>query len=1217
MHQIFSASDDNVIMKQVLDTHLPDGTDVDVKPLVHIVEEILRHATINATIDADSTSMVAHIDVGKLNAVLILDSVSHVIDNLARELALILRAFAQIYSSNQLAKSMAIRMEQSAPLEPRFDALNKLIHSVIKLTWFIMQFNEMPYSYVSDVAAFARALQTIPTAVYWSVRGIIACAAQITSLTSMEHEYGISSSEMQSWELSTLILKMTHLLEFLKKQWVECHRVIEEMAFRHSFNQLFETLHIDNMRILKTMFNSRDDPLPLFDGATKKRVSFEVLRRRNVLLLISGLDMSREELSILEQIYSESRSLGSRMDALYELVWVPMVDHSIEYMDIQFDDMRNNMPWYSVYHLSKIDRVVKKSIGDRWNYSGKPILVVLDPQGKELSPNAMHMMWIWGNTAFPFTTAREEALWRNETWRLELLVSGMDATILDWAKQDKYIFLYGGDDIEWIRKFTSNAHAMATAARIPLQMPYVGKSKEKESVRRAIVTINVENLSYYWHDTTQIEKLLSYDKDGSWALLCRGSQILTIGHGPVLLQTLADFDLWKERIPTMGFDLSFKDYYDKLYGAANMDDDVIKTQVLDTHHSDGTDVDVKTLVYIADQILMAPLRKLEGKSRKTNAHQNAVLTLNSLSHIIDKLACEMSRKRSSEKDLHTTTLYILHTVRNFQWEAKLALILACFALNHGEFWLLPQIMELSAPLKRKFDALTKLAYSVLESTRCIIQLKGLPSTHLSAGVPAMDAAINSVPSAVYWNVRGIISCAVQITGFTSLGHETSSSEMQSWEQSSLILKINELLEFLKRQLEECNRVIEDRKDMDFRHSFNRLFKEIHNDNMEILEVLINSRDDPLPLFDGTTKKKVSLDVLRRKNVLLLISGLDVSREELVNLTEIYMMSRVQQGSRMIALYELVWIPIVDAMDKKFEDTKNSMPWYSVHNPSYVDMVVRKSIGDRWNFRSKPILVVLDPQGKELNRNAIHMMWIWGFMAFPFTTDKEEALWRDETWSLNLILAYSGIDITVYNWVREDKYIFLYGGDNIEWIRKFTNNVQAMATAAHIPLEMAYVGKSNTTQKVQRAIETISVQKLSYYLPDTMVRSFWTRLKSILFSKIQLKGAEDPIMRHIKKLLSYEKKGSWALIGRGSQFPTIGHGSTMLQTTADFDLWKEHIPTKGFDLSFKEYHDKLHAAANKCCRVEFPNEAAGIPEDMGCPECSRVMGKHISFLCCHD
>ena len=47
-NSIFSASDDNVIMQQVTGTHLPDGTDVDVKPLLNIVEDILRHSTINA-----------------------------------------------------------------------------------------------------------------------------------------------------------------------------------------------------------------------------------------------------------------------------------------------------------------------------------------------------------------------------------------------------------------------------------------------------------------------------------------------------------------------------------------------------------------------------------------------------------------------------------------------------------------------------------------------------------------------------------------------------------------------------------------------------------------------------------------------------------------------------------------------------------------------------------------------------------------------------------------------------------------------------------------------------------------------------------------------------------------------------------------------------------------------------------------------------------------
>ncbi|KAI3793880.1 hypothetical protein L1987_36503 [Smallanthus sonchifolius] len=685
------------------------------------------------------------------------------------------------------------------------------------------------------------------------------------------------------------------------------------------------------------------------------------------------------------------------------------------------------------------------------------------------------------------------------------------------------------------------------------------------------------------------------------------------------------------------------------------DDNVIMKQVLDTHLPDGTDVDVKPLVHIVEDILRhatinaaidADSTSLVAHTDVAKSHQtNAHMILHALSHIIDKLACEMSFKCLSGVDGHTTALALFHEVGNYHWDAKLALILAAFALNYGEFWLLaqiyssnqlaksmailrqvPMIMEHSAPLKPRFDALGKLIRAVIELTQCIMQFKELPSSYVSTDAPAMAKALNTVPTAVYWNVRGIIACAAQITSLTSMGHEygISSTEMQSWELSSLTLKINHLLDFLKEQLKECHRFIGDRKELDFRHSFNQLFETIHIDNMKIPKIILNWKDDPLPLFDGATKKRVSLEVLRKRNVLLLISGLDMSRDELSILEQIYSESRVP-GSRMDALYEVVWVPIVDpnieyneAMDMQFEDMRKTMPWYSVYHPSNIDRAVKRSIGDRWHFRSKPILVVLDPQGRELSPNAIHMMWIWGSAAFPFTTAKEAALWREETWRLELLVTI--IDNNILNWIREDKYIFLYGGDDIEWIRKFTSNARAMATAARIPLEMAYVGKSKKKENVRRATATINVEKLSYYWTDpSMVWFFWTRLESMLFSKIQLRQADDqdPIMLQIKKLLSYDKDGSWALLCRGSTILTTGHGSTMLQTPADFDLWKEHIPNRGFDLSFKEYHDKLHVAANNCCRFEFPISAGRIPEGMRCPECHRLMEKYTAFLCCHD
>lgn len=103
---------------------------------------------------------------------------------------------AQLFSSNQLARSMAllkqvpIIMEHSGSLKHRFDALSNLLFAVLDLTKAIIAFEELPALYITkDTPALSAAIATIPTAVYWSIRSIIACATQISCLTSMGHEY--------------------------------------------------------------------------------------------------------------------------------------------------------------------------------------------------------------------------------------------------------------------------------------------------------------------------------------------------------------------------------------------------------------------------------------------------------------------------------------------------------------------------------------------------------------------------------------------------------------------------------------------------------------------------------------------------------------------------------------------------------------------------------------------------------------------------------------------------------------------------------------------------------------------------------------------------------------------------------------------------------------------------------------------------------------------
>lgn len=44
---MFSASDDTAMMKQIQATHAPDGREIEVKPIIQIIEDILRRATPN------------------------------------------------------------------------------------------------------------------------------------------------------------------------------------------------------------------------------------------------------------------------------------------------------------------------------------------------------------------------------------------------------------------------------------------------------------------------------------------------------------------------------------------------------------------------------------------------------------------------------------------------------------------------------------------------------------------------------------------------------------------------------------------------------------------------------------------------------------------------------------------------------------------------------------------------------------------------------------------------------------------------------------------------------------------------------------------------------------------------------------------------------------------------------------------------------------------
>ncbi|KAJ4974390.1 hypothetical protein NE237_007564 [Protea cynaroides] len=347
------------------------------------------------------------------------------------------------------------------------------------------------------------------------------------------------------------------------------------------------------------------------------------------------------------------------------------------------------MRWYSVHRPSFIHPAVIKYIKEVWRFNKKPILVVLDPQGSVVSPNALDMMWVWGRLAFPFTSMTEEALWKEATWGLELLVHDIDQHVINWIMEERFICLYGGEDIEWIRKFTTTTRAVAQEAGIPFEMVYVGKSKHKDQVGRNISVITMEKLSHCWPDLTSIwffwvrlesmwhsemrlgstiEKdhimqeimtMLTFDgSEQGWALISKGSTTMVKAKGDLFLECFQQYEnVWKKFVDVKGEEAAEKKKESLRWWLKEEDEEPKKEK---NHRLQATPLDTKSLYMRIQQ------HAIEGM-------------LDELRHLIQKISCEISYKCSEGEDLDLTTVGLFKTLSSYSWDAKVVLALTAFA----------------------------------------------------------------------------------------------------------------------------------------------------------------------------------------------------------------------------------------------------------------------------------------------------------------------------------------------------------------------------------------------------------------------------------------------------------------------------------------------------------------------------------------------------------
>jgi len=192
---------------------------------------------------------------------------------------------------------------------------------------------------------------------------------------------------------------------------------------------------------------------------------------------------------------------------------------------------------------------------------------------------------------------------------------------------------------------------------------------------------------------------------------------------------------------------------------------------------------------------------------------------------------------------------------------------------------------------------------------------------------------------------------------------------------------------------------------------------------------------------------------------------------------------------------------------------------------------------------------------------------------------------------------------------------------MDWIRKFTISMKDHATKIGLKLELIYAGKHNAKEVVKRVTTMIKSERLGHTLADhTQVWYFWTRLESMLFSKMH-RGknmANDTIGKELMSLLSFDGGDQvWGFIASGSltERPVTAKGDMILTCLAKFKEWEERFKQKGFLAALLEIINKSRSPLH-CNRLVLPYvESDDVPRKVACADCHRDMEKFVMFKCC--
>ncbi|XVF30280.1 hypothetical protein REPUB_Repub16aG0043000 [Reevesia pubescens] len=651
--------------------------------------------------------------------------------------------------------------------------------------------------------------------------------------------------------------------------------------------------------------------------------------------------------------------------------------------------------------------------------------------------------------------------------------------------------------------------------------------------------------------------------------------------------------------------------------------DKLLDEIRATHaYDDNRAVDVKPILHIMEKILHDVDRVNNGTYGITvTLKKNTALPaldhamLEAILADIHNVSGELSCNCPGGENAHATTVKLLETLKTYSWNTKVVLALAAFTANLGEFWLLLQLGNTNSlansvaflrqvpdieRLNSLRDGVSKLVQAIRTLAKCNAKfMMKLDSWYFSKETPPISEAKLEIIRAAYWTIDSVVQIA------SRLGRRNKNTSLTTEAGKTLIIQLenelSQIYDILKYHFKCCKGYIG--KEMkDAYQSLLNLMK--RREGRDIVEILNR-------FLCGEGVDKVDIEKLRSKNVLFLISDLDISLEEITVLNELYQKTES---------YEIVWLPVVDGLydKKKFSELKSSMKFYT-DVPAILEPAVIKYIKEFWHFIKSPIAVLLTPDGEVTCQNALPLLWTWGNGAFPFTAEKEKTLWRNRyDWRLDFLVD-DLIDPELRKWIIEGRLICLYGGGSIDWIQQFATGIKVVLARIGVTVEMVYVGKNNANEWTSKVIAELHSHNLRILKSE---RHFWARLRSMLYLYTKMRQGktvtkDGSFMQEVMKILAYDgNEGGWALFCKGADVIVRLEGEAALNIIWKYNDWENFAKKHGF-LEGMNYYMEDQDIPHSCVQLKLPFISSDVPGKVQCCDCGREMEMYYMYRCCKE